>query len=488
MYSIEMSTSSSFVKVIIRSGLEEKVYQKEGVKWCVMNEIEGRGGFIADEMGLGKTIMMIGLMYTRFVCNTLIIVPPMLVEQWSSQIRRLTGHKCVVYHGSAKKHIIEEDLRAAKIVVCTYNGIIGEGPLHKIRWSRIIFDEAHHLRNKNTRIYKHAISLKGKIRWLVSGTPVQNSKKDFYALCSILRIPASYYTDPSNLRELARNYILKRTKKQVGIHIAELHKSQEVVEWKSAKEKEVSEELHSALSFSGVNPMKIANSGLLMSLGRNVLPLMLRAKQSCIYPKMLLHRLDKLASIGLIGDYSSYREGLAYSSKLDAAVNAIIERKDNGAGKLVFCHFREEIDEIELRLRSEGVSVVSLDGRKNGKQKSKILTEAYDVLILQIQTGCEGLNLQEHYSEIYFISPHWNPAVEDQAIARCHRIGQKKPVYVHRFQMSSFGVEGDVSTRTIDKYVDDVQEGKRIVASEIIPHVNPHLNPSHFLEKCEKTP
>jgi SNF2 family DNA or RNA helicase len=90
-------------------------------------------------------------------------------------------------------------------------------------------------------------------------------------------------------------------------------------------------------------------------------------------------------------------------------------------------------------------------------------------LVLQIQTGCEGLNLQENYSEIYFISPHWNPAVEDQAIARCHRIGQTKSVYVKRFEMSSFiSNEQDIPTRTIDKYVKDVQDVKRIVAGEII--------------------
>ena len=77
--------------------------------------------------------------------------------------------------------------------------------------------------------------------------------------------------------------------------------------------------------------------------------------------------------------------------------------------------------------------------------------------------------MQENYSEIYFISPHWNPAVEDQAIARCHRIGQTKPVYVQRFEMSSFVPDEDQSiTRTIDKYVNDVQAGKRIVASEIL--------------------
>ena len=98
-----------------------------------------------------------------------------------------------------------------------------------------------------------------------------------------------------------------------------------------------------------------------------------------------------------------------------------------------------------------------------------ILNEKKDVIILQIQTGCEGLNLQENYSEIYFISPHWNPAVEDQAIARCHRIGQTKDVYVQRFEMSKFiDDELEVDTITVDKYVGSVQEGKRIIASECI--------------------
>jgi len=95
------------------------------------------------------------------------------------------------------------------------------------------------------------------------------------------------------------------------------------------------------------------------------------------------------------------------------------------------------------------------------------------VLILQIQTGCEGLNLQENYSEIYFVSPHWNPAIEDQAIARCHRIGQKKKVSIQRFEMSNFLKEGedgtkDVDTMTIDNYASSVQTHKRLIASECL--------------------
>jgi len=449
--------------------MEEKAYQKEGVQWCLENETrEGiKGGFIADEMGLGKTIMMIGVMYANFVKRTLIILPPILLDQWYIQIFRLTGHKSLIYHGPIKKSISQEELEKAPVVIATYNGLLTNNELMNISWSRIIFDEAHHLRNKNTRVYKQARALKSKIRWLVSGTPVQNSKKDFYALCSLLRLQASYYTDSSNLKDLARKYILKRTKKQVGIHIAGLHISKDIVDWKSEKERELSAELHSSLSFSNVNKLK--TTGLLNALSNyGPLPMLLRAKQSCVYPKLMINKLDELVSNGFISDYSKYAEGLNTSSKLDAAVEAIIERKDNGAGKLVFCHYRGEMDELASRLREQKMLVGCLDGRTSASKRNEILKAKYDVLILQIQTGCEGLNLQENYSEIYFVSPHWNPAVEDQAIARCHRIGQKKEVYVHRFEMNSFGKEDDRETRTIDKYVDDVQVEKRIIASEII--------------------
>ena len=78
------------------------------------------------------------------------------------------------------------------------------------------------------------------------------------------------------------------------------------------------------------------------------------------------------------------------------------------------------------------------DGEATEKRKEILNSGKYSVLLLQIQTGCEGLNLQEHYNEIYFVSPHWNPAIEDQAVARCHRIGQKKQVDVFRFEMEAF--------------------------------------------------
>ena len=485
-----------------RSSLDVQKHQLDGVKWALKQEREGhavsvgdggggsgnkivRGGMLADEMGLGKTIQMIGVMVCNPLSRTLIVVPRALMEQWEKAILKTTGHYSLVFHGSDRLSYSLEDIYKRPIVITTYHLIAdrlaarstkkeknmggANNPsltpptiLHRIKWNRIIFDEAHHLRNDGTAIGLGAKKLKSDIRWLVTGTPIQNRKSDFYTLCEHMGLPRSYYADSNNLMDLVRGFIKKRTKTQVGIELPELRSTTEVVDWGSPAEKELAENIHAMLQFSQVTASQVDNSIAKMDMPSLVL--LIRARQMCIFPELMRKRLADYVVTGAIERSDSVFEGVTGTSKLDAVVTKILARRDNGKGKLVFCHFRGEIDFLQHRLMHEGMSVETFDGRVNTADRSAILEGICDVLILQIQTGCEGLNLQQ-FSEIYFVSPHWNPAVEDQAVARCHRIGQKEDVDVFRFAMRGFDEEG--KTNTLDAYSAAVQDAKRDVMTII---------------------
>jgi SNF2 family DNA or RNA helicase len=487
-------------------------HQYDGVRFCIHRELTTvlgiKGGFIADEMGLGKTITTIATIYANYVGNTLIILPPVLLAQWAQEIKRTTGHSALIYHGQAKKKITQEILEKAPIVLATYNGVQknnnNNAPslLHQIQWARIVFDEAHHLRNK-TLILEGVLQLKTNIKWLISGTPIQNSIHDYYNLCRVIGISKAVFMQEENRRVILSTLVLRRTKKEVGIEIPDMIRNHEIVKWKSANERAIAEEIHSVLQFSNVSAEKsnslsndFETSGPLIT--------MLRAKQICILPSLMKEKIQRLEQTHIINP--GYIKNLRKStSKMDRVVETLLEKRDNGNGKIVFCHYRREIDELVTRLQANNVqNVETIDGRtkklarqnilrptNNNNNNNNININPTKTLILQIQTGCEGLNLQEEYSEIYFVTPHWNPSVEDQAVARCHRIGQQKEVQVFRFEMEGFnpedpdpldnleqelekrqleieeGEETQLPTISMDSYIIRVQNNKREILSKM---------------------
>lgn len=458
-----------------KSGIDFKQYQYDGVQWCLQRETEQLlihtdeqteekmcqppiyGGIIADEMGLGKTIMMIATFVVHFVPKTLIVLPNIILDQWRTEIFRTTGHKVLMYHGLNKKNTTLEQLNAATIVITTYHSMFGHNGsnslLHDVEWDRIVFDEAHHLRNK-TIVYLSAKKLRSKIRWLITGTPIQNREKDLLRLYSILQIPQTFYKKYS--AQLLQNIVLKRSKKDVGIYLPDLHVDNLSVLWENNHERTLSQALHDAIPFA--DPF-------------DKLKLYTKARQSCILSSLLKADISpNILNDSIPNKPLFYSLALLGASKVHSVVQSVLANKANGKGKLIFCHFRDEIDFILQSLREGGISTIcAFDGRLNQAERLHCLTQQFEVIVLQIQTGCEGLNLQKNFSEIYFVSPHWNPAIEDQAIARCHRIGQTQPVNVFRFYMDNFipFPEEEDQKLTLDKYILSVQNNKRDIYTSV---------------------
>lgn len=463
----------NFTNMLTKAGLAFNQHQYDGVQFCLRNETTLQygiyGGIIADEMGLGKTLTTIGTMMANPVSNTLIVLPPVLMVQWQKEIFRATGKQALVYHGTQKKLIKIRELNAAEIVITTYNGIHVKDSnlLHQVKWDRVIFDEAHHVRNAN-QSHEGALVLNTRIRWLITGTPIQNNIRDYFHLCAVLGLDKAIYSDKGLSPNIMKTFVLKRMKNMVpSTNLPEVITHVIPVEWK--EDYALAKEIHSTLPLSHVEVG--GDTGKYAKYLNNTFTLqrILRAQQACTLSSLLE---DDLKKHRMKQQYNT-----CGSSKLDAVIDMIYANKENGAGKLVFCHYRKEIDVIASRLTECGIRNATFDGRTGATERQAILSDPNNqVIILQIQTGCEGLNLQKNYSEVYFVSPHWNPSVEQQAIGRCHRIGQEKQVYVYRFEMVGFlqqeqeedELEDGPSSISIDQYIRLVQEKKNGMTHEIM--------------------
>jgi SNF2 family DNA or RNA helicase len=442
---------NTFVK---QAGYDAKKHQSDAVEWCLNRERETanhKGGILADEMGLGKTITMLAVIQARPKNHTLIVLPLVILRQWYETIRLTCRYNAPIYHGSDKVLYTKEFLERCPIILTTYGEMSKQKTLlHEISWNRVLFDEAHHLRNPKTKQHLGALTLKRESTWLITGTPIQNSRKDLFSLFAIMGMDPAYYVQEANILVIRKEYMLRRTKQEVGIKIppCNTHKPMHV-EWKNKFEESLSKEIHSNLGFIPSEPANPWSSGI----ASHHLGYLMRARQMCAYPGLVKKNtpqdLDKEGS-------SIVNKGGEGQSKLDRVVDILVKRKDNERRKIVFCQFHGEMDALQVLLNAHKMLVHVVDGRTSKEDKNKYLEGVCDVLILQIQTGCEGLNLQK-FSEIYFVSPHWNPGVEDQAVGRCHRIGQTREVDVFRFTMENFSEEHP----SIESYCREKQEIKR---------------------------
>ena len=478
--------------------LMEKEHQVKGIRWCINHELTMKdgihGGIIADEMGLGKTILMLGIMVANFQhTGTIVVVPPSLLEQWRKEIHRLIGIEPAVYHGKTLKSVRAQlkNGEVPEILLTTY-GIVqsrkDDSPLFTPTWGRMICDEAHHTRNGG-KLFQKITKVKAGIRWLVTGTPIQNRSRDLLALCVILGLKPAFEAQPAETKNIILRHCLRRTKTSIGIKLPPVKYHNVNVEWRSEEEKSFAMDVHSQLGFPQVSGRNV-NRVMDFLAGDSPLAWLTRMRQVCIFPHLLQKQVEQLIDDGVIEEDCAIRN-IRTISKISSVVEKLLERKHNDRRKLVFSHYHGEIDVIKALLEQKGVSVAVIDGRQKAKDKKRITEKAVtkmqfasickatrkianaglysrimdyvapQVCICQILTTSEGLNLQ-HFQEIYFTSPWWNPALEDQAIARAHRIGQDQHVDVFRFAMDGFGG----NSQSLDQYCLTVQQTKRDIVKE----------------------
>jgi transcription termination factor 2 len=516
------SKVDNFINWIKKSNLDLKPHQLSGIRWCLLREhnIEPiylqpnmpfrcpmGGGILGDEMGLGKTILMIGAIVANPKKRTLIVLPNCLVKQWTNVLNNLLTDDFpmpLVFHGSkVKSPTILKQIQNNRIVITTYGMIsIRKSKLVKkkvnhykcalwdIEWDRIIFDEAHHLRNRHSNVHKGAQLLSSFTKWFVTGTPIQNHSGDMYSLLSLLNYTHLLHIGEVETMNAIKAIYLRRTKKSIKQNMVNCEEMNIPVYYKNEAEKRLATHIHSLCNFSTIDVNNVDNIINLLD-GKGVFPIYSAARQVCILPNMLTNKWIE-NQVNNIIPWDMDVPQINSSSKIDAIVDTIKLHKNTGR-KIIFAHYHAEIDLIYNKLFNAGISVCKYDGRITNKKRHfnaastsgwadmfiyrknwsneivnkaetiKMLVEPFlapTVLIIQIQSGCEGLNLQ-HFNEVYFTSPHWNPAVEMQAIARVHRIGQTKPVRVFRF-ITEFDDDTE-NPISIDQYALKVQSVKKTV-------------------------
>lgn len=399
-------------------------HQKEGLSWLLSMENLNRGprgGFLCDEMGLGKSIQTISVILGNVKRNTLIIVPKSIVTQWKNEFNKFAPSLNVFIYDGSDRTKYSDDLCNSDVVIAPYSLLTEEmRMLHKIKWGRVVLDEGHEIRNPSSSKFKAACQLHSDIRWILSGTPVFNSMKDFVTLCTFIGVDRKLVQGMTT--RVKNLYILRRTKED--------NPMLEIPECKFENiELEMYPEERALYKHAFVESQETIKDIFRTAINVNmynmeIFECLLRARQTMIYPQLYINGIAKKR-----GEIPEFWEGR--SKKMETLFKLISEHPDEKT--LIFCQFKQEMDYIRENLKC---NVFRIDGSVPKEDREKQLKMFKDapqnsVFLIQVKAGGQGLNIQ-CASRVYFTGPCWNPATELQAIGRCHRSGQKRTVYVKK--------------------------------------------------------
>ncbi|MEH3145407.1 MAG: DEAD/DEAH box helicase [Methylobacterium frigidaeris] len=443
-------------------------YQEQGVAWLAFLRDVGFGGILADDMGLGKTVQALGLIAIEKARGSLdrpalVVAPTSLMANWRREAERFAPDlRVLVLHGLDRKAqfgaIAEHDL-----VLTTYPLIARDHEVLSAQdWHMLILDEAQTIKNPDAATTQLIHGLKAGHRFCLSGTPLENNLGELWSLFSFAcpgllgerrhfttnwRTPIEKRGDGERGRLLARRvrpFLLRRTKEEVATELPPKTEITETVEF-GGPQRDLYESIR--LSMHARVREAIAAKGFARSR-IVILDALLKLRQACCDPRLLK----------LEARQAKARARQAGSAKLDRLEELLAALIEEGRRVLVFSQFTSMLDLIRPRLDAAGLPYALLTGRTRDREAAVRHFEEgrVPVFLISLKAGGTGLNLVSADTVILY-DPWWNPAVEEQAVDRAHRIGQDKPVFVHRL----------VAARTIEEKMELLKEKKSALAQSL---------------------
>jgi superfamily II DNA or RNA helicase len=429
---------------------ELRTYQQRGVDWLAFCRSAGLGSILADDMGLGKTIQALAILPKGK--RTIVVSPTSVLFNWLAELRKFRPDlRVATYHGA--RRVIDP---TADVLLTSYPILRNDtDELAQIQWDIAILDESQTIKNPDSQVARAAYRMRAGWKLTLSGTPIENRLEELWSQIhftnpGLLGGRADFserWAQPisdgdantaARLRERIRPFVLRRLKTEVA---RELPPRTEAVMYVELDDNErATYDAIRAATQREIVAMLEAGGGIMAALEA-----LLRLRQASCHTALLPSALRS----------GEVPQG---SSKVERLMTALEDAVSDSHRALVFSQWTSLLDLIEPHLKEAGIAFVRLDGNTPSEERGRVVAEFQaeggpPVMLLSLKAGGTGLNLTAA-DHVFLVDPWWNPAVEDQAADRAHRIGQDKPVMVYRM----------VARDTVEERILELQARKRALA------------------------
>jgi len=458
--------SNDYGNVIPSSRLEAQLrpYQVAGFQWLVFLKEAGWGGLLADDMGLGKTVQTLSFLQHHKEENPdakfLVVCPTTLMYNWENEIRKFTPNlKHFIHHGP-KRNALGLKIDDYDIMITTYGTMRSDiKTIKEINFDYVVLDESQAIKNPQSQVAKAALLLNSKNRLALSGTPVQNNTFDLFAQMNFLNpgmlgsreffmnefaTPIDKFQETEikqQLRKLIYPFLLRRTKEQVAKDLPEKTETLLFCEMGNDQRKiyDAYRNAYASQILGMIDERGLERSQL------HILQGLTKLRQICDSPA-ILNEQEKFAN---------------HSVKIEELMREIEENVGDHKA-LVFSQFLGMLGLIREQLEAKGIPYAYFDGSTSSTDREKAIQNFQNnhecrVFLISLKAGGIGLNLTAA-DYVYIVDPWWNPAVEQQAIDRTHRIGQTKNIFAYRL----------ICKDTIEEKMLLLQDRKRSLANDLV--------------------